>query len=123
MKKWIIDLGLMVAVSSVSIAGYHQYIKNTQKVYVVDAKKIGDLKNTELLKNMKSEKEVEEYYDRLQKTVEFSSAYINKIGAKEDTLIYSKNTILTTNNDGKVIDITDNLINELKRNKLLIISK
>lgn len=119
MRKMIIDLGIMVAVSSVSILTYHQVMKNNQKIYVVDAQKISKLTNAELVKSMKSEKEVMEYYDRLQKMVEFSTNYMNKIAIEKDTNIYAKSIIMNTKTDDNIIDITDDLIITLKQKKLL----
>ena len=117
-QKWIVDYALGLIIVFGSFYAYDEYKNYTQKVYVIDAAKIYQLKNKELDINTATEKEVMEYYDSLQNLVVFSDKYINQAGKEKSTVIYSKNAILTTKSN-KVIDLTDDLIVRLKQMSLL----
>lgn len=117
-QKWIVDYALGLIIVLGSFYAYDEYKNYTEKVYVIDAAKIYQLKNKELDINTATEKDVMEYYDSLQKLVVFSDEYINKVGRDKDAIIYSKNAILTTKSK-KVVDLTDELIVQLKQTRLL----
>ncbi|MDX9743070.1 MAG: hypothetical protein RBT59_04570 [Arcobacteraceae bacterium] len=117
-QKWIVDYALGLIILSGIFYAHDEYKNYSEKVYVIDAAKIYQLKNKELDINTATEKDVMEYYDSLQKLVVFSDEYINKEGRDKDAIIYSKNAILTTKSK-KVVDLTDELIVQLKQTRLL----
>jgi hypothetical protein len=117
-QKWIVDYALGLIILFGCFYTYDEYKNYNEKVYVIDAAKIYQLKNKELDINTATEKDVMEYYDSLQKLVVFSDEYINKVGRDKDAIIYSKNAILTTKSK-KVVDLTDELIVQLKQTRLL----
>lgn len=102
-----------------SIYAYDQYKEHTDKLYIVDAKKIFDIKQSTLNVSTATEKDVENYYDSLEKLVKYSDAYINVVSSEKNTIVYAKNAILTTKKEGKIVDLTDDLIVKLKAQNLL----
>jgi len=117
-QKWIVDYALGLIILFGIFYAHDEYKNYSEKLYIIDAAKIYQLKNKELNINTASEKDVMEYYDSLQKLVVFSDKYINKVGKDKDVIVYSKNAILTTKSK-KVVDLTDELIVQLKQTGLL----
>ncbi len=114
-----IDYALAFVFVTGSIYAYDQYKEHTNKLYIVDAKKIFDLKQSTLDIASATEKDVENYYDSLEKLVKYSDAYINVVSSEKNTIVYAKNAILTTKKEGKIVDLTDDLIVKLKAQNLL----
>lgn len=116
--KGLIDVVFIAVVIGSSIYAYDEYKTSHQKVYVVDAQKIYQLKQAMLQVSSATEDDVINHYDSLEKMIIFSNDYINTVSQKKDTLVYPKTQILTTKSN-KIIDLTDDLINRLKQQKLL----
>lgn len=116
--KGLIDIAFITISISGSIYAYNEYKNSTEKIYVVDAQKIYQIKQTTLKIASATEDDVAKYYDSLEKMIVFSTNYINSVSEREDTLVYPKASILTTKSK-KVVDLTDELINRLKQQNLL----
>lgn len=114
-----VDYVLAIVFVLGSIYAYDQYKEHNNKIYIVDAKKVFDMKQQNLNISNATEKDVENYYDSLEKLVKYSDAYINAVSMEKDVTVYAKNAILTTKKDGKIVDLTDDLIAKLRNQKLL----
>ena len=113
----LIDV-VFVATISTGICAYYEYKTSNQKVYVLDAQKIYQLKQATLQASSATEDDVIKHYDSLEKIIVFSNNYINTVSQEKETLVYPKTHILTTKSN-KIVDLTDDLINRLKQQKLL----
>ncbi|MFA5426681.1 MAG: hypothetical protein WC279_00560 [Sulfurimonas sp.] len=116
--KGLIDVVFVAVTIGGSIYAYDAYKTSHQKVYVVDAQKIYQLKQAMLQVSSATEDDVIKHYDSLEKIIIFSNDYINTVSQEKETLVYPKTHILTTKSN-KIIDLTDDLINRLKQQKLL----
>ena len=116
--KGLIDVLFVAVTISGGIYAYDIYKTSNQKVYVVDAQKIYQLKQATLQASSATEDDVIKHYDSLEKIIIFSNDYINTVSQEKETLVYPKTHILTTKSN-KIIDLTDDLINRLKQQKLL----
>lgn len=116
--KGLIDVAFVAVVIGGSIYAYDAYKTSNQKVYVVDAQKIYQLKQATLQVSSATEDDVIKHYDSLEKIIIFSNDYINTVSQEKETLVYPKTQILTTKSN-KIVDLTDDLINRLKQQKLL----
>lgn len=114
-----IDYALAIVFVLGSIYAYDQYKEHNNKIYIVDAKKVFDIKQETLDVSSANEKDVENYYDSLEKLVKYSNAYINAVSTEKDVIVYAKNAILTTKKDGSIVDLTDDLILKLRSQNLL----
>ncbi|MDD3834826.1 MAG: hypothetical protein PHS42_05055 [Sulfurimonas sp.] len=116
--KGLIDVVFVAVVIGCGIYAYDEYKTSSAKVYVVDAQKIYQLKQTMLQVSSATEDDVIKHYDSLEKIIIFSNDYINTVSQEKETLVYPKTHILTTQSN-KIVDLTDDLINRLKQQKLL----
>lgn len=114
----LVDIALIVIIGIGGIFIYDGYKKSNEKVYIVDVQKIYQQKQSIFKVSEATEKEALEHYNSLEKLILFSNHYINSISKTQDTLVYPKNYILTTKSK-KIIDLTDELIKELQKEKLL----
>ncbi len=116
--KGLIDVVFVAVAIGGSIYTYDAYKTSNQRVYVVDAQKIYQLKQATLQVSSATEDDVIKHYDSLEKVIIFSNDYINTVSKEKETLVYPKTHILTTKSN-KIVDLTDDLINRLKQQKLL----
>ena len=112
------DIVLMGVFIAAGLYAYDQYKLKTQRVYVVDVQKIFQLKQSSFTLSKATESDVMKYYDGLEEMVKYSNAFINQVSKDKKTLVYSKNYVLTAD-DGRMIDLTDELIGKLRQQKLL----
>ncbi|MFA5453982.1 MAG: hypothetical protein WC272_01535 [Sulfurimonas sp.] len=116
--KGLIDVVFVAVAIGGGIYAYDAYKTSNQRVYVVDAQKIYQLKQATLQVSSATEDDVIKHYDSLEKIIIFSNDYINTVSQEKETLVYPKTHILTTKSN-KIVDLTDDLIIRLKQQKLL----
>ncbi|MFA6685184.1 MAG: hypothetical protein WCS26_07965 [Arcobacteraceae bacterium] len=117
--KPFIDIGLLVIVIIGSLYAYDEYKVNTQKIYVVDAAKIFELKKQDLNLDTATEDEIMKFYDELENIVQYSTAIIESISLQRDIVVFVKNSILTSTQSDKVVDLTDEVTMKLKEARLI----
>ncbi len=117
--KTFTDIGLFTIVIIGSLYAYDEYKAHTQKIYVVDAAKIFELKKQDLNIDTATEDEIMKFYDELENMVQYSTAMIEHISLQRDIVIFAKNSILTSTQSNKIVDLTDELIIKLKEARLI----
>ncbi len=116
--KTVIDIAIIVIFVIGGLFLYDDYKTKSEKIYVVDVQEIYDMKKKTLNVSNATESQVNLFYDELEKIIKFSSTYIDSVAKTHNTVVYSKNFILSNNNKN-VIDYTPMLIDELKKYNLI----
>lgn len=117
--KTFIDIGLFIIVIIGSLYAYDEYKSNTQKIYVVDAAKIFELKKQDLNLDTATEDEIMKFYDELEHIVQYSTGMIETLSLQRDIVIFAKNSILTSTQSNKVVDLTDEVTMKLREARLI----
>lgn len=117
--KPFIDIGLFIIVIIGSLYAYDEYKSNQQKIYVVDAAKIFELKKQDLNLDTATEDEIMKFYDELEHIVQYSTAMIETLSLQRDIVIFAKNSILTSTQSNKVVDLTDEVTIKLREARLI----
>lgn len=116
--KTFIDIGLFTTIVIASLYAYDEYKSVTEKIYVIDAAKVFELKKQDLNLDTATEDEIMKFYDELEHMVKYSNALIENISTQRDIVIFAKNSVLTSSNS-KIVDLTDEIVLKLKETRLI----